>query len=244
MDDREFCEAMQAIGHGDRSFGLLRMDAARRPLAASEQIADQLAEDIAREIIPPRGALREQALAERFGVSRGPIRDALRLLERDGLVQVSPNRGAVVTDYSIAEMRHIADISWPMTRLHLGLIFKKVSNEGFQAMLDAQKRVGQHLLRDEPVAFALALAAMSQKQARFVIGRPGEMILQLLYRPSIRYTIAGLKFDGAGNAAHNAWQAYIRATENRDSDEAARVVLTMLRDIHLPVLEKEAEANF
>ena len=121
---------------------------------------------------------------------------------------------------------------------------QKLAGGESQAMLDAQKRVGQHLLRDEPVAFALALAAMSQKQARFVIGRPGEMILQLLYRPSIRYTIAGLKFDGAGNAAHNAWQAYIRATENRDSDEAARVVLTMLRDIHLPVLEKEAEANF
>ena len=242
MEDQEFCEAMRSIGHGDRSFGLLRIDATRRPLAASEQIADQLAEDIAREIVPPRSALREQALAERFGVSRGPIRDALRLLERDGLVQLSPNRGAVVTDYSIAEMRHIADISWPMTRLHLGLIYKKVSSEGFEAMLDAQRRIGQHLVRGEPVAFALALAAMSQKQARFVIGRPGELILQLLYRPSIRYTIAGLKLDGASSKAHDGWQSYIKATENRDSDEAARVVLTMLRDIHLPVLEKEAAA--
>ncbi len=244
MNDQEFCEAMHVLGYGDRSFSLLRMDTARRPLAASEQIADQLAEDIAREIIPPKGALREQAIAERFGVSRGPVRDALRLLERDGLVQLSPNRGAVVTDYSFAEMLHIADISWPMTRLHLGLVYKKVSDEGFKAMLDAQWRVGQHLLRDEPVAFALALAAMSQKQARFVIGRPGELILQLLYRPSIRYTIAGLKFDGASEAAHDRWQAYIKATENRSSDEAARLVLTMLRDIHLPVLEKEgAEAS-
>lgn len=239
MDDREFCEAMRAIGHGDRSFGLLRTDAAKRPLAASEQIADQLAEDIAREIVPPRGTLREQALAERFGVSRGPIRDALRLLERDGLVQLSPNRGAVVAGYSLPEMRHIADISWPMTRLHLGMVYKKVSDEGFNAMIDAQHRVGHHLLRDEPVAFALALAAMSQKQARFVIGRPGELILQLLYRPSIRYTIAGLKFDGASAKAYDGWQAYIEASKNRNSDEAARLVLTMLRDIHLPVLEKE-----
>ena len=239
MDEREFCDAMHAIGHGDRSFSLLRTDAARRPLAASEQIADQIAEDIANEIIPPNGVLREQALAERFGVSRGPIRDALRLLERDGLVQLAPNRGAAVTGYSLAEMRHIADISWPITRLHLRMLYEQASDEAFEAMLAAQRRVGEHLRRDEPLAFALALASFSLKQARFVIGRPGELILQLLYRPSIRYTIAGLKLDGATDEAYSAWQAYIEATKIKNSDEAARIVLTMLRDIHLPILEQE-----
>ena len=42
--------------------------------------------------------------------SRGPVREALRLLEKDGLVRILPRRGAQVTNLSIAEVREIFDI--------------------------------------------------------------------------------------------------------------------------------------
>ena len=42
--------------------------------------------------------INENALAARFGVSRGPVREALRILERDGLVTILPRRGAIVTN--------------------------------------------------------------------------------------------------------------------------------------------------
>jgi DNA-binding GntR family transcriptional regulator len=48
--------------------------------------------------LEPGQRLKEIPLAEQLGVSRGPIRDALRLLERDGLIEVIPNRGAVVPE--------------------------------------------------------------------------------------------------------------------------------------------------
>ena len=48
--------------------------------------------------LTPGQRLKEIPLAEQLGVSRGPIRDALRLLERDGLIEVIPNRGAVVPE--------------------------------------------------------------------------------------------------------------------------------------------------
>src|SRR3954463_4892156 len=44
----------------------------------------------------PGARIKEIPLAAQLGISRGPIRDALRLLERDGLVELIPNRGAVV----------------------------------------------------------------------------------------------------------------------------------------------------
>ena|ERR1700754_519012 len=46
--------------------------------------------------IKPGERIKELPLADQLGISRGPIRDALRLLERDGLVELIPNRGAVV----------------------------------------------------------------------------------------------------------------------------------------------------
>lgn len=52
-------------------------------------------------------ALRQDELAERFGVSRMPVRDALKLLEAQALVTVLPNRGAVVTELSAADAADI-----------------------------------------------------------------------------------------------------------------------------------------
>jgi DNA-binding GntR family transcriptional regulator len=48
--------------------------------------------------LAPGLRLKEIPLAEQLGVSRGPIREALRLLERDGLIELIPNRGAVVPE--------------------------------------------------------------------------------------------------------------------------------------------------
>lgn len=59
----------------------------------SQTIADQLAEEIILRQIPPGTRMDEQSIASRFGVSRSPVRDALRLLTATHLVQYQPRRG-------------------------------------------------------------------------------------------------------------------------------------------------------
>jgi DNA-binding GntR family transcriptional regulator len=61
-----------------------------------ELVADALREAIVSGRLPPGERLKEIPLAERLGVSRGPIREAIRLLAHDGLLTVIPNRGAIV----------------------------------------------------------------------------------------------------------------------------------------------------
>lgn len=61
-----------------------------------EQIADQLRSDIISGDLAPDTKLNEQALADRFGVSRGPIRDVLLQLSKEGLLITRPNVGASV----------------------------------------------------------------------------------------------------------------------------------------------------
>jgi len=75
-----------------------------------ELIAAALRTEILSGEIPPGWPLRQEELAERFGVSRLPVRDALVRLEGQGLVQVLPNRGAFVVSLSAHEIREIYEI--------------------------------------------------------------------------------------------------------------------------------------
>lgn len=62
----------------------------------AEHLADQIAAAILTGNLPPGLHLDEQVLAKRFGVSRTPVRDALRLLSGTGLIDLRPRAGATV----------------------------------------------------------------------------------------------------------------------------------------------------
>lgn len=76
----------------------------------SDVIAAELRQEISRGQVPPGSALRQELLAKRFSVSRIPVREALRTLERDGLVEVRPNRGAYVVELSAEQIIEIMDL--------------------------------------------------------------------------------------------------------------------------------------
>ncbi len=52
----------------------------------------------------------EEQLAERLGISRTPVRQALTMLEAEGLVEITPNKGAVVCSFGIEEVRDVYDL--------------------------------------------------------------------------------------------------------------------------------------
>jgi DNA-binding GntR family transcriptional regulator len=82
----------------------------RRGITTPDVIAEALREEILRGDVAPGQALRQEELAERFGVSRLPVRDALLRLEAQGLVHVYPNRGAFVVSLSADEVAEIYEM--------------------------------------------------------------------------------------------------------------------------------------
>jgi DNA-binding GntR family transcriptional regulator len=96
-----------------------------RSMDIPANIADQLRELVTRGVFAPGFQLRQVELAERFGASRVPVREALKLLTAEGVVAHDPNRGFFVAELSSDEarqlyrMRHLLEsevlstIAWP-----------------------------------------------------------------------------------------------------------------------------------
>ncbi|HEX6027009.1 MAG TPA: GntR family transcriptional regulator [Solirubrobacter sp.] len=74
------------------------------------RVRDLLEEAILEGDLKPGQRLRAEALAQRFGTSRTPIREALLQLEAQGLVDVEPNRGAVVRAFDRDDLRDLYEL--------------------------------------------------------------------------------------------------------------------------------------
>ena len=71
------------------------------------EVADILRESITKGDFPPGMHLVEIPLAEKLGISRGPLREALRILETEGMIESFPGRGSFVTQISERNIREI-----------------------------------------------------------------------------------------------------------------------------------------
>jgi DNA-binding GntR family transcriptional regulator len=80
------------------------------PLSIAEKLKQQLEQEILTFNLKPGERLDETKLAERYGTSRTPVREALRLLAAEGLVCIRAHRGAIVAGLSIAELIDMYDM--------------------------------------------------------------------------------------------------------------------------------------
>lgn len=106
--------------------------------------------------LAPGAKLTEMALATRLGVSRGPLREAFRMLEEAGLVRTEKNRGVFVRDIPIDEAIEIFDLRAAMDELvgrRLAEHITPAQQKEIKAMVDAMERAvkasdarGYHLL--------------------------------------------------------------------------------------------------
>jgi DNA-binding GntR family transcriptional regulator len=82
-------------------------DAAAPRSVSAEEIAQDIATAIVEKRLPPGTRLREEALGKVYGVSRTKIRAALLTLSRDKLIQIVPDKGALVSKPSVQEAREV-----------------------------------------------------------------------------------------------------------------------------------------
>ena len=71
------------------------------------QVADRLRDQIYQNELTPGDPIDEMALCERFGISRTPLREALKVLNSEGLIELIPRRGSFVRSMDVEELNEL-----------------------------------------------------------------------------------------------------------------------------------------
>lgn len=100
----------------------------------AEHIATRLREQIVTGVLKPGQPLLQEAIAEELSVSRVPVRDALRILAADELIQLESHKGAVVAVFSNDELREILTIIRTLEALATGQGVAALSGENLDQM--------------------------------------------------------------------------------------------------------------
>jgi DNA-binding GntR family transcriptional regulator len=100
--------ALNAVGKSSNETQMMVVPITRQTV--THQATEALRERILRGVYADDTPLRQDALAAELGVSRIPIREALRQLEAEGLVVFNPHRGAVVSSLSVDEINELFEL--------------------------------------------------------------------------------------------------------------------------------------
>jgi DNA-binding GntR family transcriptional regulator len=123
----------------------------RRTLARDTAYAD-LREWILDGTLAPMERLHDLALAERLGLSRTPVREALQRLEDEGLVETSPNRWTRVAPLDPAIANDLYPIIWQLETLALELAAFQLDDAELEQMERANQRLVDALAAGDAVA--------------------------------------------------------------------------------------------
>jgi DNA-binding GntR family transcriptional regulator len=127
----------------------------RRFSNLSASIVATLKERIIHWQYPPEHRLTEAELCQKFGVSRSPVREALRTLATDGFVKKMPNRGYAVKQYNLREIEELYEVRLALELFVVECLAKRGTPK--KGDIDALKRTWSSLLngpskKDEELA--------------------------------------------------------------------------------------------
>jgi DNA-binding GntR family transcriptional regulator len=124
-----------------------------------ESIADQLRDEILEGRLAAGSRLLETDLAERFGVSRGPIRDALNELARQGLARDLPRRGTFVSSLSEHDLEEVYVLRRAIEEAAVRLAIARATDDDIAVMYQRLAEAEQAYQRDDlPAAWEADMA--------------------------------------------------------------------------------------
>jgi DNA-binding GntR family transcriptional regulator len=208
------------------------ISASSRDGSAGTRIATQLREAILTGAYAPGARIRQEDVAEKFGASRLPVREALRILESDGLVTLIANTGAWVSQLSLAECEEMYQIRERIEPLLLRYSLPQLSME----TLDRLQEIADEMQAGGNVETFLHLDRefhlLSYSGAKTsILGETVHRLWNMTQHYRRAFTV--LIGPDHNRAVHFEHQLLIGALRRGDSEDAERVLWGHIRRTRL-----------
>lgn len=120
-----------------------------RRVPFARQVADLLRDQIIRGTLPPGARIVERSLCQSLDVSRTPLREALKLLEAEGLVEISQNKGARIMSFTPQEAARLFEVIAGLESLAAELAAQRMGADELARLDDLHTRMCAHYDRQE-----------------------------------------------------------------------------------------------
>lgn len=190
----------------------------------TEQVYQYLIDMILAMEIHPGDKIPEASIAQKFNISRTPIREAIRELASDGIIEISPNKAAKVAMYDDKRVRDIGITRTSLERLAVKLAIYYGSRADYQELRNSVERCYQAAIASNQaerikadIEFHMGLAQISQNQELIQMERT--LMLKLEFLQAANYMRAEDPKD-----QYDSHMAVIRALENNDIESGLAAI--------------------
>jgi DNA-binding GntR family transcriptional regulator len=193
------------------------------PQSRTAYVAERIKEDVANGVISPGELIKQTVLAKRYGVSPTPVREALRLLEADGVITYSPHRGASVREMTPDTARDLYRLRAAAERAAAEMAVERMTDEGLALVRSKFDALTAAL--EDPARSAAELSVMNREFHFAIYGQSSPLVVQYLEMLWARFTPPATLFTEGGMAKqlHKEHRLILDAVERGDSRAAGEL---------------------
>ena len=186
--------------------------------------------------LKPGERLLEIQLADKLGVSRTPIREAIRKLELEGLVTMLPRRGATVSGITSKHLQDVLEIRRALERLAADLACQRMTESELQQLEELQKQFMEN--NDSKDIFLLANIDEKFHDTIYHSTHNERLVsmLENLREQMYRYRLEYIKDSSKRDLLVNEHNLIISAIKNKDSDAAKDIISRHIYNQEIAVL--------
>ncbi len=189
-------------------------------LPLRDVVFQTLRQAILRGEIQPGERLMEIHLAQKLGVSRTPVREAIRMLELEGLVMTIPRRGAVVAEITVSDLEDVLEVRLALEELAVQIVCKKLTQEQLDEMKALAAGFRRTLDGDDVGECAQADMAFHEAIYNATGNKRLVQILNNLREQMYRYRMEYLKDKSSHRILVEEHAEILQALEARDEQRA------------------------
>ncbi len=193
-------------------------------LPLREVVFQSLRTAILEGTLEPGERLMEIHLAQELGVSRTPVREAIRKLELEGLVVTYPRRGAVVANITRKDLEDVLEVRRALEELAMRRAAVMITDEQIQALHQAEKTFIEYLNSNDVAKSATADAEFHEIISNATGNARLVALLSNLRGQMYRYRMENLKDKSSHSELIEHHQQIISAMENHDPEAAAQTI--------------------